>query len=129
MEARIDTHPSPESLKAFGLGRMDDASAQALFVHLEHCPACRRQAEEVSGDKFLAPFREILATRGGVTRTYTLRPQLGQPLVRSAATKCLSPVSTGLAPAPRWPPRPTSSPSSEYESTHSGCWRKSHVCD
>ena len=58
MEARIDTHPPPESLKAFGLGRMDDASAQALSLHLERCPACRRQAEEASGDDFLARLRK-----------------------------------------------------------------------
>ncbi len=47
------TSPPHESLKAFGLGLLDDASAQALYRHLETCPACRRQAKAVSGDDFL----------------------------------------------------------------------------
>ena len=53
MEARIDPHPPLDSLKAFGRGLLDDASAQALYRHLETCPACRRQAEAASGDDFL----------------------------------------------------------------------------
>ena len=62
MEARIDPHPPADSLKAFGLGLLDDASAHALLLHLEGCAPCRRRAEEASGDDFLARLQKARAS-------------------------------------------------------------------
>ena len=37
MESRAVTHPSADTLQAFGLGKLDDASAGAVMNHLEEC--------------------------------------------------------------------------------------------
>src|SRR5438270_4717381 len=58
MDARPASHPSVESLKAFGLGKMDDASAEALMNHLDSCPDCCKEVAALSGDDFLARFRQ-----------------------------------------------------------------------
>jgi serine/threonine protein kinase len=58
MEARPDTHPSAESLRAFGLGQLDDASTEALLSHVESCPTCRDQVAALSGDTFLDRLRQ-----------------------------------------------------------------------
>ncbi len=36
-------HPTPETLEAYALGKLDDSSAEVITTHLEDCPDCRRQ--------------------------------------------------------------------------------------
>jgi hypothetical protein len=78
MEARIDPHPPADSLKAFGLGLLDDTSAYALFLHLEGCAPCRR-AEEASGDDFLDRLQ-----MGIPTSPDTLLRPMGQSAMKDA---------------------------------------------
>src|SRR5688500_18199877 len=51
------THPNPERLADFGLGRLDDADALALEAHLAECPECSAALERLGGDSFVARLR------------------------------------------------------------------------
>lgn len=54
-------HPSDADLRAYGLGRLDDAPAAEVAAHLDACPGCRRRASEASSDSFLGRLREARA--------------------------------------------------------------------
>ena len=47
MDIHPSLHPTSEILRAYGLGMLDDASAEAVYKHLEDCPDCRRQVAEM----------------------------------------------------------------------------------
>ena len=51
-------HPTTEMLRAYSLGRIDDAAAEAVHAHLEACQECRRQVAEMSPDSFLGRLRD-----------------------------------------------------------------------
>src|SRR5438309_1633075 len=53
MEARLVSHPSADVLRAFGLGKLDDAAAETVLNHLDTCPECRGEVAALSGDSFL----------------------------------------------------------------------------
>ena len=46
-------HPSDQTLSAYGLGKLDDASAETVSKHLEDCDSCQRRVAELSSDEFL----------------------------------------------------------------------------
>ncbi len=51
-------HPTPDTLRAYGLGKLDDASAKAVQEHLDDCLECRRQVAEMSPDSYLGSVRD-----------------------------------------------------------------------
>jgi hypothetical protein len=53
----VITHPSADMLKAFGLGKLDTASAETVLRHLDRCPECRQQVAAQAGDDFLVRLR------------------------------------------------------------------------
>jgi hypothetical protein len=57
MEARPANHPLPNVLRALVAGQLDDATAEQVFAHLEHCSECRQAAATLSGDGFLRRLR------------------------------------------------------------------------
>jgi hypothetical protein len=57
MATRPVTHPSADTLKAFGRGKLDADTAQALMRHLDHCPQCCHVVANQSGDGFLSRLR------------------------------------------------------------------------
>jgi serine/threonine protein kinase len=57
MEADLAIHPSAETLKAFGLGALDNASAETVVSHLGNCADCRNKVAGQSGDDFLDRLR------------------------------------------------------------------------
>jgi serine/threonine protein kinase len=61
MAAHPGTHPSPDLLQAYGLGKLDETRLQEVESHLDSCPACLREVLAVSDDGFLQRFR---AARG-----------------------------------------------------------------
>jgi len=61
MDAPSVAHPSHQTLQSFGLGKLDDASAEAIDKHLEQCPDCRNWVAEMSADSFLGRIRAARA--------------------------------------------------------------------
>ena len=53
MAAHSVIHPSPDSLRAFALGKMDATSAGVLIDHLDQCQECSKVVAALSGDGFL----------------------------------------------------------------------------
>src|SRR5262249_55420828 len=84
-----------QTLSAYGLGKLDDATAEAVHQHLESCPACRRRVAELSSDSFLGRLRDAQA-----------RPDAPSPLVSS--TDGLSLLAAGLS--AQAPPSATTMP-------------------
>ncbi len=58
MATPVGAHPSAETLRAFGQGKLDDFAAQGVIDHLARCPACARTVAAQSGDDFLLRLRE-----------------------------------------------------------------------
>src|SRR5262245_33521812 len=97
MEARLANHPSADTLKALGLGRLDDATAESVLQHLEQCVGCRDRAAAQSGDDFLAKLRDAHG------RSDTLAP--AKSLDEVPATDYGAPAAQPLPPAiPDLPP-------------------------
>jgi serine/threonine protein kinase len=53
MDATATLHPTDQTLQAYGLGKLDDASAESVTKHLEDCESCERRVAELSSDEFL----------------------------------------------------------------------------
>ena len=58
MDAHAAVHPTEQTLSSFGLGKLEDASAEAVSKHLEQCPDCRKRVAEMSADSFLGRMKE-----------------------------------------------------------------------
>src|SRR5262245_16589420 len=54
-------HPTDQTLRAYGLGKLDDLLAGAVNSHLGGCPDCRRRVAEISSDSFLSRLRDAQA--------------------------------------------------------------------
>ena len=80
MDAQASPHPTPETLRAYGLGELDDASAQIVREHLEHCSDCRRQVAEMAPDSFLGRLRDA---QEGSEMPVSDRPVAGDPQTES----------------------------------------------
>jgi formylglycine-generating enzyme required for sulfatase activity/serine/threonine protein kinase len=57
MEAPAKLHPTDELLKSFGLGKLDETSAESVSTHLDGCPECRQRVAEMPNDSFAGRFR------------------------------------------------------------------------
>jgi serine/threonine protein kinase len=66
MNARPTSHPTPEELAAFGLGKLDETAATAVARHLEACDTCSRAVKGVPPDSFVGLVR---AAKNPVTRS------------------------------------------------------------
>ena len=58
MGATDAVHPSDQVLRAYGLGKLDDASSESVGTHLKRCTACQKRVAEVSSDSFLGRLRD-----------------------------------------------------------------------
>src|SRR3954454_5993188 len=61
MDAPPALHPTDQTLATYGLGKLDDPSAESVHAHLEGCPDCRRRVAELSSDSFLGRLRDAQA--------------------------------------------------------------------
>ncbi len=90
MNASHAVHPTDQTLSSYGLGRLDDASAEAVNQHLESCPACRRRVAELTSDSFLGRLRDVQA-----------RPEAPSPIVSSTDGLSMLPAGpSAQAPPP-----------------------------
>ena len=58
MDAAPSLHPTDQTLSSYGLGKLDDRSAEAVNEHLEECRDCRKRVAEMSADSFLGRVRD-----------------------------------------------------------------------
>ena len=58
MDTPNPQHPTHEALRAYSLGRLDDASAEGVHKHLGDCQECQRQVAEMLPDSFLDRLRD-----------------------------------------------------------------------
>ncbi len=75
------THPSEQTLAAYGLGKLDDAAAAGVQTHLAGCEACKRRVADLSADSFIGKFQDGHAGRsaGGFTGlSFALRSMPGR---------------------------------------------------
>jgi serine/threonine protein kinase len=106
MEAQPVTHPPADVLEAFGLGKLDDASAEAVGSHLDLCADCRKEVAALSGDSFLARLRQAHAPNA--------TPAPAKPL--SPPTRVWqSPVLPPASQAPIWGLPPELAGNPQYE--------------
>ena len=94
-------HPADETLHAYGLGKLDDPSAEEVNRHLEACPDCRRRVAEMSADSFLGRVRDGHRGQGmstvGPSRIDATRSHVGAGTPPPPAAETLPP---GLADHP-----------------------------
>jgi serine/threonine protein kinase len=86
MNAHPASHPTDRTLHAYGLGKLDDASAESVNAHLESCPDCRQRVAALTSDSFLGRLRDAHA-----------QPDSFRPAVSS--TDGLSLLDGGATPA------------------------------
>jgi hypothetical protein len=61
MDATVDLHPGDETLRAYGLGKLDGDSAQRISEHLDSCVECLEKAHGLSSDDtYTASFLDRL---------------------------------------------------------------------
>jgi eukaryotic-like serine/threonine-protein kinase len=84
-------HPTDQTLNSYGLGKLDDGSAEAVNQHLEHCPDCRQRVAEMSADSFLGRIRDAQKSA-----SHSMSGQSGSGTTRSNPT---GPAQTPMAPA------------------------------
>jgi len=60
-------HPSEHTLSFYGLGKLDDGSAEVVNQHLERCPDCRQRVADMSADSFLDRVRDTQKPPGHST--------------------------------------------------------------
>jgi serine/threonine protein kinase/formylglycine-generating enzyme required for sulfatase activity len=58
MNGSSGRHPSDDSLRAYGLGKLDDAAGVVVGRHVEVCAECRGRVSEMTSDSFLGRLRE-----------------------------------------------------------------------
>jgi len=89
-------HPTDQTLRAYGLGKLDDVSCGSVSKHLESCPDCRRRVAEMSSDSFLGRLRDA---QGSPEMSATGRSQLGGSFTdRGPAVAIAPPAADNLPP-------------------------------
>jgi formylglycine-generating enzyme required for sulfatase activity/serine/threonine protein kinase len=69
MGAAASIHPTDQTLQAYGLGKLDETTADPVNRHLESCPDCQRRVAELSSDSFLGRLQKAQSAtdRSGAT--------------------------------------------------------------
>src|SRR5690349_15968714 len=96
MDAPPALHPTDQTLHRYGLGKLEDDTAESVNKHLESCPACRRRIAELTSDSFLGRLR---LAQG--------RPDAPAPIVSSTdglSMRAASPIASATPRASTLPP-------------------------
>ena len=90
------THPTPQELATFGLGKLPAAEADAVASHLDVCPTCRDVVANLVPDSFLAKVR---AARPGSSSL----PPASAPAGPSGGPRVMGKAAAPAAPLPDLP--------------------------
>ena len=58
MAAPVTNHPSEQTLRSYGLGKLEATQWHAVNDHLAECRACRMRVAEMTSDTFLDRLRK-----------------------------------------------------------------------
>ena len=61
MDASGSSHPSDQTLRAYGVGKLYGSLAESVHSHLSDCGECRQRVAEMSADTFLDKLRDAQA--------------------------------------------------------------------
>ena len=100
MDAAPSLHPTDQTLSSFGLGKLDDRSAEAVNEHLMECSDCRKRVAEMSADSFLERVRDAQKPSGKSTSGPVAKP------AGRRATRARIPCTAAGRHAPAGPGRP-----------------------
>ncbi len=89
MDAPPAMHPTDQTLHAYGLGKLEDISADSVSKHVESCPECRRRVANLSADSFLDQLRDA-----------QVRLDSPAPVVSSLAGTSMMASGTGISAPP-----------------------------
>jgi serine/threonine protein kinase len=59
MDTAPSNHPTVETLREYGLGRLPDDAVAVITRHLESCASCRQVVAEMASDSFLARLSDL----------------------------------------------------------------------
>src|SRR5271163_4402150 len=105
MGATAAVHPTDQILQSYGLGKLDDFTAEAVSRHLEGCATCQRRITEMSSDSFLDRLRNVQG-----------RPGSDRPVVASlSGLSILDRDSSTKAPPPKSALPPGLADHADYE--------------
>jgi len=89
MAAPDSIHPSDQTLRAYGVGKLDGTLAESVNSHLSGCGECRERVAEMSHDTFLGRLRDgharpespapVGAPYGAMSITEARRSSIGPP--------------------------------------------------
>ena len=91
------THPTPQELAAFWLGKLTGPAAEAVARHLEGCPHCRQAVARVPPDSFLDKVR-------GAGPGASARPPAAGPGGATALPNRAARPAAAATPPPNIPP-------------------------
>ncbi len=95
MDAAPSGHPTRKELSSFGLGKLDEPSAEFVSKHLEQCPDCRKQVAVMSADSSLGRIRDA---QGPAMSTYGQSPRSGSAFGEASPMAAAPPPSHTLPP-------------------------------
>ena len=101
MQPRTPTHPAPDVLAAFGLGKLNDSDALTVANHLEACPVCRQAVEKAGPDSFIGRVRAAKPSGSGTQLPAGLP---AGSLTRSGSLPSTPLPTTKTSPPPELPP-------------------------
>ena len=103
MGATDAVHPTDQTLQSYGLGKLDDASAESVNKHLEDCATCQRRVAEMSSDSFLGRLRDA---QGQPCSTGPVVSSLaGLSMLDTGPSAPARPLTSSLPPGLAEPPR------------------------
>jgi hypothetical protein len=107
MDAAAAIHPNDQILQAYGLGKLDDASSEAVSKHLESCSDCQRRVAEMSSDSF---FGRLRGAQASPEMSATNRSQFGSPHTDAGPAVAVSPPPADTLPPELVEHRPANPP-------------------
>jgi len=88
-------HPTDQMLQAYGLGKLDEPTAESVNRHIESCPSCQRRVAEMSPDSFLGRLR---GAQESPEMSATNRSQVGDLSADRGPAGAIAPSPAGTMP-------------------------------
>src|SRR5262245_47172351 len=106
MNERLATHPSPERLAAFRVGKLSPSELIETESHVSDCPSCCQSLKALPDDSLVHHLREAVTTPGLLMdETHTENPGQSKTLAREQilpVPQKRPDVPAGLAGHPRY---------------------------